>query len=141
MLLHQRGSHFADPSLTVRLLTRRLDKFCQPEIENLSVPVACDHDVVRLQIAMHYSSRMSFRQSIRRMLQITQKLRQISLFFVNQLTQREAIDELHRDEVHAIALTNLVNVRDVRMVERGRGFRLLHKSPHAIAVTSEFGRE
>src|SRR6184192_935232 len=97
MLLHQRGSHFTEPSLTVRLLTRRLDKFCQPEIENLCMPLTRDHDVVGLQIAMHYSSRMSFRQSIRRVLQITQKLRQISLFFVNQLTQREAIDEKQTD--------------------------------------------
>ena len=39
---------------------------------------------------------------------------------MNLLAQRDSFDVLHGDEVHTIALTNLVDVGDVRMIERGR---------------------
>ena len=83
---------------------------------------------------MHYSSYMSFSQSICGVLQVTQKLWQISLFFVNQMTQRETIDELHGNEMRAIALTNFVDVRDVRMIQGGGRSRFLLKSPHPIGM-------
>ena len=51
-----------------------------------------------------------------------------------QMAQREAIDELHGDEVRTITLTNLIDMRDVRMIEgSGRG-RFLLKSPHPIGM-------
>src|SRR3989442_15632658 len=102
------------------------------------MPFARRHDVVGLQIAMHYSRGMSFRQSICGVLQITQKLWQISLFFVNQMTQREAIAELHGDEVRTIALTNFIDVRDIRMIKRGCRLRLLDEAAHAVMVSSNF---
>ncbi len=49
--------------------------------------------------------------------------------------------ELHRDVVCAIALAYLVNVRDVRVIERGCGFRFLHKPPHPIPIRRKVSRQ
>ncbi len=88
-----------------------------------------------------YSHGVSFCQSIRGVLQVTQKLRQISLFFVNQMTQREAVDELHGDEVRIITLTNFIDGGDVRMIERRRCLRLLFEPPHPIVIRCEVRRK
>src|SRR5437667_4850349 len=58
---------------------------------------------------------------------------------MNQLTKSKAVDELHGDEVRAIALTNLVDMRDVRMIEGGGSFGLANESLHAIAMRSDLG--
>ena len=92
------------------------------------------HDVVRLKIAMDDARRVSFRESFRDMLQITQKLWQTSLLSVYQFAQGVPVDKLHRDEVHAIVLANLVDVRDVRMIERRGSLGFLGESTHAILI-------
>jgi hypothetical protein len=53
---------------------------------------------------------------------------------VDLLPQGLAVDKLHRYEVHAVAFTNFVNVRDVRMIERRRSFGFLLKPPHPIMI-------
>jgi hypothetical protein len=50
------------------------------------------------------------------------------------LSQSEAVNELHRNEVRSLALTNLIYMRDVRMVEGSRGRRFLFESPHPISI-------
>ena len=55
------------------------------------------------------------------------------------LAQRDAVDELHRDELHAIVFANLMDVRDVPMIERCRGLRLLNEAAHAILIGCNFG--
>jgi hypothetical protein len=102
-------------------------------------PIARDHDVVRLEIAMHDAHRMSFRQSYGDVLQVPQQLAQFGSLAVDLLAESNAFHKLHGDEVSAVALTNLVNVCDVWMIERRCGFRLLHKATHAILVCSDVG--
>src|SRR5207247_10169506 len=58
---------------------------------------------------------------------------------MNQLTKSKAVDELHGDEVRAIALTNLVDMRDVRMIQGGSSFGLANESLDAIAMRSDLG--
>ena len=60
---------------------------------------------------------------------------------MNFFAQSLAIDELHRDEVRAFVLANLVDVRDVRMIERWGRFRLTNESVHSIAMRGQFGRQ
>src|SRR5436309_15520286 len=96
--------------------------------------VARYHYVVRLEIAMDDARGVCFCESVSNVLQVAQKLREISVLLMNELTQRKAINELHRDEVHAFVLTNFVDVRDVRMIQRGGGLRLLSETPHPIFV-------
>ncbi len=119
----------------------RFDQFCQTEIQNLRMAIARDHDVVGLQIAVDDPGSMSFCQSFGRVLQKSQKLSQFRMFTMNLLAQRLAIDELHRDEVRAIGFTNLVDVRDVRMIE-GRGrLCLANEAFHPFAIRGNLGRQ
>src|ERR1043166_4152783 len=62
------------------------------------------------------------------------------MLLIDLFAQRDAIDELHGNEVHAVTLTNLVNMGDVRMIERSSGFCLLHKPSHPILIRSKLGR-
>ena len=98
-----------------------LDQFRETEVENLRVAITRDHDVVGLQIAMHDARGMSFGQSFGHVLQVSQQLLQFGSVVVDLLAERDAFDELHRDEVRSVALTDFINVRDVRMIERGGG--------------------
>ena len=63
----------------------RLNQLCEPKIENLRVTVTRHHDVVGLQIAMHHSRSMRFRQTFGHVLQVTQELWQISLLMMDQV--------------------------------------------------------
>src|SRR5437764_5973771 len=97
------------------------------------MPVARDHYVVRLEIAMHNAGSMSFSESFSDVLQMAQQLPQIGVT-ENSIAESLAIYEFHRDEDRASALANFVDVSDVRMIERGRGLRFLFEASHPIAV-------
>src|SRR6266852_600187 len=71
---------------------------------------------------------MSFRQSFRDILQISQQLSQIGLLLMNLLAHRSAIDKLHGDEVHAVALADFMDGGDVRMIESRCRLRHAHRA-------------
>src|SRR5215471_3498259 len=75
------------------------------------------------------------------MLQITKQFRQVGVTAMSHFAQRLPIDELHRDEVHAVALTDLVNVRNVGVIERRGGGGLLLEAAHSISIGSKVGRQ
>ena len=58
---------------------------------------------------------------------------------MNLGAQRDSIDKLHRDEVSALTLTNFIDVRNVRMIERGGRLRLLSKTAHPVLIRSKLG--
>ena len=58
-------------------------------------------------------------------------------FFAQSFT----VNVFHGDEMHAFALADLIDVRDVRMIERGRGLRFANKTFHAITVRNNVGRQ
>src|SRR6266850_514382 len=60
---------------------------------------------------------------------------------MNLLAESHAFDKLHGDEVRPATLTDFVNVRDVRMIERRGGRRLLFKAAHSIMVSSHLHRQ
>ena len=66
-------------------------------------------------------------------MQVEHELSQISLA-LNHITERLAVYELHRHEVHTVALPDFIDVSDIRMIQSGRGFRLAHKPFHSIAI-------
>src|SRR5947207_2971099 len=100
--------------------------------------VARHHYIVGLEIAMDDGRRMCFCESVSNLLQVAQKLREIGVLVMNELAQRQAINEFHRNEVQAISFTNFVDVRDVRMVQRGGCLRLLSETPHSIFIRRDF---
>src|SRR4030095_7411828 len=97
----------------------RLDQFCEAEVEDLRVVVTRDHNVVGLQITVDDSGSVSFGKSSGDMLQMAQELWQFRLSAMDVFTERLTIDELHRDEIHSIRFADLVNMRNVLMIERG----------------------
>src|SRR2546421_10830727 len=138
MLRHDRSRYFAGIRGRDRSLFNQLR---QTKVQNLRVAIARDHDVVGLQIAMHNPGSVSSCQSPGSMLQKTQHFSQFSLLFMNLLAQGGAIDEFHRDEVRTLALANLIDVRDVRMIECRCSRRFLFETPHSILVRSNFSRK
>ena len=105
------------------------------------MPINRDHDVVWLEIAVHDAGRVSFGQPFGHILQVPQKLSQISSFAMDLLAQGIALDVLHRDEMQPINFTNLVDVRDVWMIQRGRGFRFTNETFHPVAIRSHIRRK
>src|SRR2546421_3417866 len=102
--------------------------------------VTRNHYVVRLEIAMHDAGSMSFSESFCDVLQVAQQLPQIGLT-ENGLAESLPIDEFHRDEICALALANLIDMGDVRMIERGRGLCLLFETPHPITIGGHVRRQ
>ena len=74
------------------------------------------------------------------MLQVAHELSQISLA-ENHITEGEPVYELHRNEVHTVALPDFIDVSDIRMIQSGRGFRLAHKPLHPIAIRCQVRRQ
>src|SRR5215813_4411285 len=97
-----------------------------------------DHDVVRLQIAMHDSSAVRFRQSFSYVLQIPQDSWKIAVPSLSQFSQRLAVDKFHRDEVCAFALANVVSSYDVGMIKSARGLGFLHEASESVCILREF---
>jgi carboxyl-terminal processing protease len=75
--------------------------FSQPKIQNLSVVVARNHDVVGLEIAMNNSRSMSFRQPLRDLNQILQQARERRFVSVDLMAKRVAFT--HKT-THAVSI-------------------------------------
>src|SRR5215471_14271169 len=60
---------------------------------------------------------------------------------IDLLAEGYAINELHNDESHARSFGNLVNVRDVWMVQRRGSFCLLNEACHTILIRRDACRE
>ena len=87
-----------------------------------------------LQIPMHDARRMRARQTVGHLDRDPQRFRQSHAAARNQSVERTARDKLHRDEVRAISLRNLMNRDDIRMAERRGRPRLLHKAPPPLRI-------
>src|SRR5215211_1526173 len=95
----------------------RFDEFGQAEVENLGMTIGRDHHVLGLEIAMNYPSVVCLGKSFGDVLQNAEEFGEILLLVVELVAQGGAIDVLHRDEVQAGCLPDLVDVRDVWMIE------------------------
>src|SRR5438105_3185022 len=84
----------------------------------LRVPVSRNHDVLGFQITMNDAGGVSLCQTLSHLLQISQELSEFGSLPINLFAQREAVDILHRNEMHTLVLADFVDVRDVRMIER-----------------------
>ncbi len=59
----------------------------------------------------------------------------------DQRIERAAVHELHRDERHLAGGVDVVDVDDVRVVERGGGLRFLDEAALAVGVRARGGRQ
>src|SRR5262245_11407816 len=59
----------------------------------------------------------------------------------NAISERQSLDELHRKRRTALPSIDAVDLRDVRMIERGQYFRLSLKSCEAASIVGKVQRE
>ena len=90
---------------------------------------------------MDNAGSVRFRQTFGGVLQEPEQLSEFSVLLMNLLAQGYAVNELHGDEVHAVALADLMDGRDVRMIERRRRLRFLNKTPHPVLIGGQVGRK
>jgi hypothetical protein len=120
-------------------ILRRAPLLGQPEIQNLHVAVARDHDVVRLQIAMHQTGRVRRRQPVGHLRGDIDRLRRGHRAGLDHAPQSVAADQFGSDPVCAVIAADVVNGDDVGVIERaGRaGFAL--ETGDAVRVARQGG--
>jgi hypothetical protein len=99
----------------------RLEELRHTEVENLDALVVGNHDVARLQIAVHDSDRVGTGQRVSHLSGERDRLREWKPGAAAQeLTQAAALNELHRDEHEVGGFLHRVEVNDVGVIERSR---------------------
>ena len=84
---------------------------------------------------------MRLGEPFRHLAEVAQERRQRLPRVMDLFAERHAVYVLHRDEGRALAVANLVNVRDVGVIQRGGGFGLSDKALHAITIRRDVGRQ
>jgi hypothetical protein len=124
-----------------RLSGTGLNELGKSEVENLGTPVARDHDVGRLDIAMNDAACMRRVQSRCDLRTVLERLRNWQRALGKHFVERCALDELHCDEGGAGVLVDVVDGDDVRVIESGGGTRLLDEPTASIGVGRCLGRQ
>src|SRR5437667_11130235 len=60
---------------------------------------------------------------------------------VKVVAQRSAVDEFHRDKIEAILLADLIDVSNMRVAKRRRGFSFANEPLHSIAIRGNVRRQ
>src|SRR6266540_7293446 len=139
MLLQNRSGGLVMIFTIRRFSQTRFDEFRKPEIQNFRMTIPRHHNVVGFQITMHDTRGMSLRQSFGDVLQVTQKLLQFGPLPMNLLAQSHAIDKLHGNEVGAVVLSDLEDLRNVWVTQRRSRLCFANESLHAIAIRRDVG--
>ena len=103
-----------------------VEKLGQAEVKDFHVAVRPQHDVFRLDVAVHDPTRVRSRQCARDLTRDHEGFIDRQRAALEPLPQRLAIDELADDEGSAVHIAEIVDDEDVRMVERRRGDALRH---------------
>src|SRR5439155_18020554 len=102
-------------------------QFSQTEIENFQNAVMANHDVFRLDVAMRDARQVSRRERTGALNGEIENFTELHRPFYDAMAQYFPVDEFHRDEVCAFAFADLIDVRNVRMIEGRRSLCFLDK--------------
>ena len=109
----------------------RLDRLLgEAKVQHLHVPLPGHHDVGRLQVAVDHSPPVGFLERLGELVGEVDDLADGQQIAAGGDLQRLALDVLHDDERAAVGVADLVDLADVRMVERRGGERF---APQALA--------
>ena len=100
----------------------------EPEVEHHDAPVVIDDHVVGLEVAMDELGRMRGGESLPRVDHHVDDLLPRALLLLHPLSQRDAVDVLHRDEDAPLPRADVVHGDDVGMRESSDRLRLAHES-------------
>ncbi len=121
----------------LRELPDGLDELGEPEVDDLYLIVAQDHDVCGLQIAVNDALFMRADEPPGDLLRDSKRARKRERALPQKLAQSFPLDELHDDEGHTVGLVDFVNDGDVGMLEGGRGLGLLDETALSVLVGDE----
>ena len=96
-------------------------KLCNPEIEHLHIAVGTQHDILRFDVAMDNAGAVCGAKRARDLRGDIQCLLKRNGTLRHSLTQGGALDELGRDVMSGIGLSDLVNGDDIGMVQSRSG--------------------
>ena len=115
-----------------------LDQLCQAEVQHLRPPVGGDDNVGRLDVAVddavgvrRFKGRSDLHSVVERRGDRQSAARQ-------HLVEREAVDQLHRDEGRARLVADLVDRDDIRVVQRRGRPRFQHEPPVSLLIAGRF---
>src|SRR5438132_8921223 len=120
---------------------RGLGKFRQAEIQDLHDPVATKHDVVRFDVPMNDAGLVSSRKRAGNLRGHTKRVAEFDRRTSDAIAQGLAIDVFSGYEVDGIALIDLIDSDDVGMIQSGSRLGLLNEAAHAVAISSNRGRQ
>ena len=113
----------------------------EAEIHDLDEPFPRDHDVGRLQVAVHDSGVVGRGEPVGDLAREIEELARGQGPLRDQLAQGLAFHELHRHPGHGLRYADVVDGDDVGIVERGRGFGFALEPRQVRGVGSELRRE
>ena len=140
-LLGAHVSRRTDGDARARDAARRVDVAGDAEVEQLDGAARCEHQVLRLEIAVENTERVRAVEAIGNSVQDAESLVDPKWTGASQpLSNRLALDELHGDEKLAIGgAIEIVDLRNARMADLGREQRLAPKAVLRIDVLSDLG--
>ena len=124
------------------VLRDRFGELREPEVEDLDVAVLRDHQVLGLQIPVDDSGRVRLGEALGDLDAVVEQLfRRQGIARDDELAQRLALDELHRDVEGTVGLADVVDREDVRVVQRRCGARLELETLAAVRIRCRCARK
>ena len=118
-----------------------LTQLGQAKIEDLDAIVIRNEDVFRLEVAMDYAALVRGGKAADHLLRVFGHLSDRYRPFVQKRTQLLALEQLGYDVGVAVVLADVVDSKDVGVIERGGRFRFLLESPQAVLILGHLRRK
>ena len=113
----------------------------QAEIENLDVPARGQHQIGRLDIAMHDSLGVRIVERVGGLHANGDDFGCLQRTLAEALAQRPAFDIFHGQEPEILVLSDLVDGGDVGVSQSGSEARFLDEALHTFGIGGHFGRQ
>ncbi len=120
---------------------RRCARLADAEVHDLRAAVLGQHDVARLQIAVHDPGGVRDCQAIGDLAGDLDRSRGFEPFRLERGVERLTHDQLHHDEWPAVHVADVVDGDDVGVVQEGRQLRFAHQAFRRGAIGRELVRD
>lgn len=124
----------------IRLTRRGTGKLRQAEVQKLRSGLG-QHDVRRLEIAVHHSLTVCFVKGIGDLNRVPQRLFEGHRSFLQTLRQRLPLEVLHDEEVHVSFPADVMERADLGVVQTGNRSRFSLEALAKVGITRKGVRE
>src|SRR6185369_12313449 len=119
----------------------RLRQLREAEVQDLDAAVPRDEQVLRLQVAVDDALVVRGGEAVRDLHRVVRRAAGRELAAGERRAQRLSLEQLLDDVRRALRLADVVDGRDVRVVEDAGGLRLLLEAAEAVAILGEGRRK